>query len=165
MKNISSEYKGKLLFPYKHEAFLSICRLQYHRERKKKSSFPLLPSEGQLYGICATFSSWTFDTLHLIPKLSFQLQEAKGTHSDVAFGHRQLLCGAYLWFQHSWTTWAFPSFCQERLHHSFLDLHAALLFPSLTCTPLSFIYVVGLAAASVYCWCLSLCTDCCSLLM
>lgn len=163
MRNISREDIPELLFPHKHEAFYSICRLQYHREEKKIffSSFALRGSA--LLHLCH-FSFLDVWHTTLILKLDFQLQEAKETHSDVAFGHSRLLCVGYLWFQHSWTTWAFPSFCQEPLHHPFLHLYAPLLFPSLTHSPLSFIYAVGLAAASVYCWCLSLFTDCCSLL-
>lgn len=139
--------------------------LQYHRETKKKNLFFFFfCPQRVLYGICATFPSWTFNT-HINPKAQFSTPRSQVNHSDVAFRHSHLLCIGYLWFEHSWTTWAFPSFCLEPLLCPFLDLRTPLLFPSLTCTPLSFIYVVGLAAASVYCWCLSLCTDCCSLLM
>lgn len=40
-------------------------------------------------------------THHINLKVNFQLQEAKGIHSDVALGHSQLLCIGYLWFQHT----------------------------------------------------------------
>lgn len=133
-------------------------------ERRKKNLFFFCPQRVN-FMVFVPLSLPKHWTHHINPKVNFQLQEAKGIHSDVALGHSQLLCIGYLWFLHSWTTWAFPSFCQEPLHHPFLDLRTPLLFPSLTCAPLSFIYVVGLAAASVHCWCLSLCTDCCSLLM
>lgn len=133
-------------------------------ERRKKIFFSSFDLRGSVLWHLCHFSFLDVWHTTLILKLNFQLQEDKGTCSDVVFGHSQLLGIGYLWFQNSWTTWAFPSFCQEPLHHPFLDLHTPLLFPSLTRAPLSFIYVVELAAASVYCWCLSLCTDCCSLL-
>lgn len=114
-----------------------------------------------MYHLC--FLDVWHTTLTLLPH--FQLQEAKGTHSGVALGCSGLSCLNHLRLQHSWTSRALASSCQGPLDRPFPDLCSSLLIPSLIPTPLPFICVVGLAAQSVYCWCLSLCADRCSLLM